>query len=325
MDGLISVIVPIYNVENYLVRCIDSIINQTYSNLEIILVDDGSPDNCHIICDEYAKKDSRIKVIHKKNGGLSDARNAGLEIATGKYISFIDSDDYIYKDMYTDLIGLIKAHDADISNCSVYKFYENDKFNLDYDKEFNIKIYSNEDALRSLIMEEEIKQTVWNKIYKRKIIDDIKFEVGKIQEDEYWTYKVIGNAKKVVHIDKPMYYYLQRENSIMGERYSEKRLHGIYSRKERLNYIQQKFPNLIIDAKMSLFFTCVYQYQCLLRSSDLINKVEISKIINFYIKNISFDKKDIKTLNIKQKIWFYIAKISLDKCCKIRNYLKVGL
>lgn len=174
-------------------------------------------------------------------------------------------------------------------------------------------------------MEEEIKQTVWNKIYKRKIIDDIKFEVGKIHEDEYWTYKVIGNAKKVVHIDKPMYYYLQRENSIMGERYSEKRLHGIYSRKERLNYIQQKFPNLIIDAKMSLFFTCVYQYQCLLRSSDLINKVEISKIINFYIKNISFDKKDIKTLNIKQKIWFYIAKISLDKCCKIRNYLKVGL
>lgn len=325
MDKLISVIVPIYNVENYLVKCIESIINQTYSNLEIILVDDGSPDNCHIICNEYAKKDSRIKVIHKKNGGLSDARNAGLEIATGEYISFIDSDDWIYKDMYTDLIDLIKNHDADISSCSVYKFYENDKFNLDYDKEFNIKIYSNEDALRSLIREEEIKQTVWNKIYKRNIIDDIKFEIGKIHEDEYWTYQVIGNSKRVVHIDKPMYYYLQRENSIMGEKYSEKRLHGIYSRKERLDYIQQKFPNITTDAKMSLFFTCVYQYQCLLRSRDSINKVDISQIIKSYLKNICFDKKDIKNLNIKQKIWFYIARISLDKCCKIRNYLKVGL
>ena len=311
MDKLISVIVPIYNVEKYLVKCIESIINQTYSNLEIILVDDGSPDNCHIICDEYAKKDSRIKVIHKKNGGLSDARNAGLDIATGEYISFIDSDDWIYKDMYTDLIDLIKTYDADISGCSVYKFYENDKFNLDYDKEFNVKIYSNEEALRSLIREEEIKQTVWNKIYKRNIIDDIKFEVGKIHEDEYWTYQVIGNSKRVVHIDKPMYYYLQRENSIMGKGYSEKRLHGIYSRKERLDYIQQKFPNIITDAKMSLFFTCVYQYQCLLLSSDSINKVDISQIINSYIKDIEFDKKDIKTLNVKQKIYVKSIKIKI--------------
>ena len=111
----------------------------------------------------------------------------------------------------------------------------------------------------------------------------------------------------------------------MGEGYSEKRLHGIYSRKERLDYIQQKFPNIITDAKMSLFFTCVHQYQCLLLSSDSINKVDISQIINSYIKDIEFDKKDIKTLNVKQKIWFYIANISLKKCCKIRNYLKVGL
>ena len=128
MDSLISVIVPIYNVEKYLQKCVDSIINQTYKNLEIILVDDGSPDNCPKMCDDYAEKDSRIKVVHKENGGLSDARNVGMEVATGEYVSFIDSDDYISLDFYETLLETIVDNDSDVVECGVVKFYENEKF-----------------------------------------------------------------------------------------------------------------------------------------------------------------------------------------------------
>ena len=128
MQPLISVIVPIYNVEKYLDRCVGSIINQTYKNLEIILVDDGSPDNCPQMCDDYAKKDSRIKVVHKENGGLSDARNAGMKVATGEYVSFIDSDDYISLDFYETLLETIVDNDSDIVECSVVKFYEDNSF-----------------------------------------------------------------------------------------------------------------------------------------------------------------------------------------------------
>ncbi len=127
MNQKISVIVPIYKVENYLHRCVDSIINQTYTNLEIILVDDGSPDNCPMICDKYVKKDSRIRVIHKKNGGLSDARNAGINIATGEYIGFVDSDDYISLHFYQRLMNVMKVSDSDIVECEIKKFKDNDK------------------------------------------------------------------------------------------------------------------------------------------------------------------------------------------------------
>lgn len=124
MNPLISVIVPIYNVEKYLARCVDSIVNQTYKNLEIILVDDGSPDRCPKMCDDYAEKDSRIKVVHKKNGGLSDARNAGMAVATGEYISFIDSDDYVSDDFFECLLDVMNKENSDIAECSVVKLYE---------------------------------------------------------------------------------------------------------------------------------------------------------------------------------------------------------
>ena len=151
MNSLISVIVPIYNVEKYLDRCVESIINQTYKNLEIILVDDGSPDNCTQMCDDYAKKDSRIRVVHKENGGLSDARNAGMEVATGEYVSFIDSDDYISLDFYETLFQTMIDNDSDIVECSVVKFYENGKFD-EYSDDQMIKNFNTVDGLEGLIV-----------------------------------------------------------------------------------------------------------------------------------------------------------------------------
>ena len=163
---LISVIVPIYNVEKYLDRCVDSIINQTYKNLEIILVDDGSPDNCPQMCDDYAKKDSRIKVVHKENGGLSDARNVGMEVATGEYVSFIDSDDYISLDFYETLLETIVDNDSDIVECGVVKFYEDNSFDK-YSDDLKVTNYDTVDGLEGLINENPFKQHVWNKLYNQ--------------------------------------------------------------------------------------------------------------------------------------------------------------
>ena len=165
---LISVIVPVYNVEKYLDKCIQSIVDQTYTNLEIILVDDGSPDNSGAICDEWAEKDNRIKVIHKANGGLSDARNAGLDIATGEYIAFVDSDDYIELDFYDKLYNVIKATNCDISICNLRKVYENNNVSVNNCDTFEITEYSTTEAMSALI-DDKIRQVVWNKLYKADI------------------------------------------------------------------------------------------------------------------------------------------------------------
>ena len=216
MNPLISIIVPIYKVEKYLCRCVDSILNQTYVNLEIILVDDGSPDDCPQICDDYAEKDNRIKVIHKENGGLSDARNAGMEIAKGKYISFIDSDDYVSLDFFETLYNTIITENSDIVECSVVKFYENNHFDSISD-DFSVRNFSTVGGLSALISETLFHQHVWNKLYKSELVLDIPFAVGKLNEDEFWTYQVFGRAKRISRINKTMYFYFQRSNSIMGE------------------------------------------------------------------------------------------------------------
>ena len=169
---LISVIVPVYKVEKYLEKCIESVLKQTYTNLQIILVDDGSPDNCGKICDEYAKKDSRIEVIHKINGGLSDARNVGINRANGRYIGFVDSDDYIKEDMYEKLINLIKEYDADISICNLYDVIDGKEYVRNKDN--GIHEYSRIDILKEILLDKNIQSYAWNKLYKKELFDEIK-------------------------------------------------------------------------------------------------------------------------------------------------------
>lgn len=324
MGEKISVIVPIYKVEQYLNRCVDSIINQTYTNLEIILVDDGSPDNCPKICDEYAKIDDRIKVVHKENGGLSDARNAGLDIATGDYIGFVDSDDWIHKDMYKILYENIIKSKSDIAECSIKKIevYKED-FNLE--KDFKVNIYSKEKSMEALINEDIVKQTVWNKLYKRKIIDNIIFEKGKFHEDEFWTYRIIDKCNFLVHIDLEMYYYFQRQDSIMGQEYSIRRLDALEGRYNRYLYIKQKYPFLLYNAKLNLFYLCIYYLQQALKSIDKVQYEQSYEVIKKYIRNIDFNMKDYKKMKFREFIWIFISKISLEKCCKLRNYLNIGV
>ena len=184
MNPVISIIVPVYKVEKQLNKCIESILNQTFKDYELILVDDGSPDNCGHICDEYEKKDSRIKVIHKKNGGLSDARNAGLDIALGKYIGFVDSDDIIHPQMYEKLYNCINKSNLDIVQCKFKRFKSIEEININIsDSELNFKEYNSQDAIIDLIDNNKINVNAWNKLYKRELFQNERYPKGKIHED----------------------------------------------------------------------------------------------------------------------------------------------
>ncbi len=238
MDNpLISVVVPVYKVEEYLNKCVDSIINQTYKNLEIILVDDGSPDNCPKICDEYAKKDNRIKVIHKTNGGLSDARNAGIKEARGQLIGFVDSDDYIDNRMYEYLYGLIKKYDADISNCGFRNFGIINEDSPVPKKEI---VLNTSESLKMLAENTIVSNYAWNKLYKKELFinNNIEYPVGKIMEDIATTYKLFESADKLVVGTEIHYYYLKRENGITGEKGKKMLLYHIENIMERFEHFK---------------------------------------------------------------------------------------
>ena len=213
-NDLISVIVPVYKVEKYLEKCIESIIKQTYTNLQIILVDDGSPDNCGKICDEYAKKDLRIEVIHKANGGLSDARNVGISKAKGRYIGFVDSDDYIKEDMYEILLNLIKKYDADVSICNLYDVIDGNE--CIRNKENGIREYSRLDILKEVLLDKNIQSYAWNKLYEKELFDEIKYPIRKKYEDIGTTFYLFEKCNKIVVTSEPEYYYLKRADSLVN-------------------------------------------------------------------------------------------------------------
>jgi glycosyltransferase involved in cell wall biosynthesis len=239
---VVSVIVPVYSVERYLQQCIDSICKQTYENLEVILVNDGSPDNCGEICDRNAVLDSRIVVIHKENGGLSSARNVGLDIAKGEYIAFVDADDTIHPCFIEKLLEMCLRYNCDIAQCD-YLAVSEDSLSLPLNPWQEISFYDGRQALHELCRGgvNAIKYTVaWNKIYKRKLFRYIRYPVGRIHEDEFTTYQVFWKAKKIAITRQYLYYYLQRNTSIMGSGFSIKRLDILDAFRERLAFLQKK-------------------------------------------------------------------------------------
>jgi len=244
MIKTISVIVPIFNVGKYLEKCIDSIIMQTYKELEIILIDDGATDDSGLICDRYEKIDGRIQVIHKKNGGLSDARNAGIEIASGEYIAFIDSDDYIDVNMFERLVSLLEFESADIAVCNYTLVYEGEDFSVTKILNKNKKYIVIDDKMK--LVENCIKNNfdiftvAWNKLYRTKCFGAIRYPVGKIHEDVFTTYKLLYNANKIVYVEDIYYYYLQRKSSIMGQKFNENRLYRLDALQEQLNFYLEK-------------------------------------------------------------------------------------
>lgn len=240
MQPLISVIVPIYKAELYLRKCINSILAQSYHNLEIILIDDGSPDNCGFICDEYSKKDNRIRTIHQENGGVSIARNVGLQAAHGKYIGFVDPDDWIASDMYECLYDVIERYQANIAVCEYYNCWSKDCSGPHSD---TVRIYQNREVMEALLSL-KVGNYLWNKLFDRALwTPDIQFPDGKIFEDVRTIYKVMKKCKIMVVIPEIKYYYRRHSSSITRVNQIQNHVECILSRIERFNEIADDFPN----------------------------------------------------------------------------------
>jgi len=208
----ISIIVPVFNSSAYLKKCLDSILTQTFEDFELILVDDGSPDNCGEICEEYAEKDNRIIIIHKKNGGQSSARNAGLDVAKGDYIGFVDSDDWIEPDMYETLYDICIVNNCDIANCSSIIHYKERKV---INGGHSLITHNTKEAMKVMLWGELYDEVVWTKLIKKNIFNDLRFPEGIMYEDTALTYKLIHKSTKICCIGAPKYNYLKRENSTM--------------------------------------------------------------------------------------------------------------
>ncbi len=298
---LISVIVPIYNVEQYLNKCISSIINQTYKNLEIILVDDGSPDNCPFICDDFANKDKRIKVIHKKNGGLSDARNAGIELASGKYLCFVDSDDYIHETFVDILYNNLISSNSDISICGFQKVFENRKSNTLQNNNSYLEIFNNEEILSNFYNKGMLFIVAWNKLYKTSLFKStgIRYPVGKIHEDEFIAHHVLSKCNRICFCHNPLYFYLIRPNSIMGQNKTEKHLYVFDALNDRCKFFKNINCALYINALSSYIstLTCLY----------FEFKKELKPTILSILKNFQKEyKADLKKIPKKMKLKLFL-------------------
>lgn len=259
-NPLITVIVPVYKVEQYLERCVNSIINQTYKNLEIILVDDGSPDNCGQMCDEFANQDSRIRVIHKENGGLSSARNAGLDAMTGEYVGFVDSDDWIEEDTYALLYQNMFEENADIS-CGGIATHSGSKllsfFNSNLQETFT---FNRKEATRELINNRIITNSVCDKLYKAKIFHELRFKNGVLYEDFQIQYRCLALADRVTYTAQTCYYYFVAPNSISRGDFTKKQMDFLTNSLERMEFYKEYDPDclpLCMSAHLDICFSLV--------------------------------------------------------------------
>lgn len=304
MKEKISVIIPIYNVEDYLEQCVESILNQTYTNLEIILVNDGSTDSSGEICDRYKNIDKRIKVIHKVNGGLSDARNCGLENSTGEYIAFFDSDDWADKKFYDTLYTNIKKYNGDIAVCNYKKYYSKKDIELHNSNE--VICYSNIEALNQLYDKYSVQMIIaCNKLYKREVIGEIRFPVGKIHEDEYLIPMIIYNAYKIIYINNELFYYRQRDNSIMNKKFNIKRLDYLYVLESRMKFFKENMLNELYKKNVCTYLEKVMEFYFLIKNSEIENKKSIMKKLKNKLSNLN-KKLDINLpKNLKTEIMLF--------------------
>lgn len=325
MEELISVIIPVYKVEKYIKKCVDSIINQTYKNLEIILIDDGSPDNCGKICDEYAKLDERIKVVHKKNGGQAEARNIGLDIANGKYIGFVDSDDYIENNMFEILYRNLIEYDADIS---ITNTIEIKKIQVAIEKYNDIEIYDKTNIMR-MLLNNHITNYLYNKLYKKELWKDIRMPTGRILEDMDVMYRILECANKVVCTNRSAYYYLIRDDSSI----SKINIKVTNDLKEAVNkrykYLKEKMPELL-DILIPLRLYNIMQYHdnlAVCKEYDIYNSEEYDEEYSFYKEYFKRYKKEIyKGKIIRKKLEMYLLyrnKTIFYYYCIIKNKIKI--
>lgn len=308
MQDLISVIVPVYKVEKYLKRCVDSILAQTYPCLEVILVDDGSPDGCPAICDEYAREDRRVRVIHKENGGLSDARNAGIDAAKGNFLGFIDSDDYVHPRFYELLLQALKEEGADIAGCDVKKIYETGTVEEEEKEAVRSEIYSGREATANLYDAQLYLKSVviWNKLYKKELFKDVRFPKGKLHEDEFTSYRLLYQSKSVVYIDRAYYFYFQREDGIMGQKQKKISPVALEAYEQMETFFREKGEKDLLQMMMYRYLSMVRRY-----ASDAVKSKDEEEVRlgRYYDKKFRRDYRKyiwkIKKPKRKFRLWMY--------------------
>jgi len=290
---LISIIIPVYKVEPYLRKCVDSVLAQTYTNLEIILVDDGSPDNCGKICDEYAEKDKRIVVIHKENGGLSDARNAGLDIMKGEYVAFVDSDDWVSVKYIEDMYSNLAKYDADISLSGTIYVYENNKKDMVLAISKNEGLYTQKEAVENFFYQKGIYPSAYSKLYKTELFKTIRYPKGKLNEDSAITYKIFCLCDKISYTNANNYYYLQRIGSIENSLFSSKKMDAIDIVDEMLIWVSENKPEYKNAAVCRLVGMNLRIYREIIRSRGkfFAEKRRITNNIKKYRMQIILNRK----------------------------------
>lgn len=267
----VSVIIPVYNVEKYLQRCIESVIQQTYEDIEIILVDDGSKDNSGNLCDEWAKKDNRIKVLHKANGGLSSARNAGNGMVTGDYILYLDSDDYLSRDCVSKSVQMCKKTGADIAIMQMMYIPEEINEELHTDEKEFIKVLSAEEAIEASLYQILYSCCAPAKLYKKSVVDGIEFPIGRVSEDLATCHLFLDKAKKIAYTNAIGYYYRQHGNSIMHV-FNPKRMDALEWAQEIEAFCKEKYPNILTATKCRTFNVAVHLILDLPDSGDVHDK-----------------------------------------------------
>jgi len=311
---LISVIVPIYNVEKYLRKCVDSIINQTYRNLQIILVNDGSTDGCLNICKEYVSLDNRVNIIDKKNGGLSSARNAGMKVAKGSFFAFIDSDDWILETAFEKMIEKQKIHDADLVVCGKMNYIEKTNKYV-HGNLFEQDIHCNkEDAIKLLLLK---SVSAWNKLYKRSIFEDISYPEGRIGEDSHIILRILNKCNNVEIIAEELYIYNVRANSIMSSPFKDKDIHMLEDNVNHYIEINKNYKGIIDVGEYNIFLISVIllnkisklDWKNVIKKSKYINecRMELKKIKkNLYNNQYVYLKLRIAVLLIYYVPYLYI-------------------
>lgn len=326
----ISVIVPVYNVEKYLNRCVDSILNQTFEDFELILVDDGSPDNCSNICDEYAQKDNRVKVIHKKNGGLSDARNAGIDCAIGEWLSFIDSDDWVENNFLETLYSSAEKYQAEIVIVNFHKVFDD---RCERRISVNELCCTGTESLEYLYGQHSIYMNIaCNKLYKKSLFNEVKFPVGKLHEDGFTTYKLLNMCKKIYMSNCDLYCYYQRNDSIMNKKFSESRIDEYFVYCERRKFFREHNLKEVSIENEKTILTCIFSLTTKILKSDWSNSVkkkyyemfreDLKKNYNFLVCNISKKQKLALDLYVLSPYAYTLSYYIKDKLRKIRKWTK---
>jgi glycosyltransferase involved in cell wall biosynthesis len=310
MNDLISIIIPVYNMEKYLDRCLYSVLNQTYENLEIILVDDGSTDSSPKMCDEYALKDGRVKVVHKGNGGLSDARNAGLGVASGAYIGYVDSDDWVELDMYERMYIACVENDAELAVCRYFCEYEDNTVDNGTDK---VEVLDRDEILKIYITDKDgymIYNSVWSKLFKRELVEGVIFPKGRNSEDIMYTTRAFCKLDKAVYIDTCLYHYvIDRKDSIMNGDKSERMFKDeLPFWQEHIRCIRENVSDYMGDLAEYYYYRRLLFYYI-----DLLDKSQQSadKIANVIITDVTEVKR----------IYFKDSKLSISKGDRARMTL----